>query len=370
VSGDSSHRYMPGLDGLRALSILMVIYSHLSVTHVLPRLIRASTLGSSAVIIFFVLSGFLITSQLKAELKRTGTLHLRDFYIRRVFRLIPALLLMLGVAEVMGAYGLVPISHMDVIRGLTYTADYFHPVYWSLAHLWSLSVEEQFYILWPVLLVFAGLARSRTFAIAAIILCPIFRTLGWFGGVDEALVFRRFEMVADSLAFGCLLAVDYDRIRESRLWRTFSPSVIVTASALLILAWSIIHRFLPAAEIAGRTFISLGALLIIAAVAFFPESTPARLLSLPPLVWIGKISYTVYLWQQMFLVATPGISKTPLPFPLDLVAVFLISTASYYLYELPIRRFGRRITQAPGGPSVAPEEDHLSLKIQKVEAQP
>lgn len=359
---------MPGLDGLRAVSILMVIYSHLSVTHVLPHAIRASTLGSSAVIIFFVLSGFLITSQLKAELRRIGTLRLRDFYIRRIFRLIPALLLMLGVAELMGAYGLVPISHMDVIRGLTYTADYFHPVYWSLAHLWSLSVEEQFYIIWPVLLVFAGLTRSRKFAIAAIVMCPVFRILGWFGGMDEALVFRRFEMVADSLAFGCLLAVDYDRIRNSRLWRILPPSVIVAASALLILAWSLIHRFWPASEIAGRTFISLGALLIIATVAFFPKSTPAKVLSFPPLVWIGKISYTVYLWQQMFLVATPGIGKTPLPFPFDLIAVFLISTASYYLYESPIRRFGRLITQAPGGPSVAPEQDQLSLKAQNVEA--
>lgn len=360
---------MPGLDGLRAVSILMVIYSHLSVTHVLPHVMRASTLGSSAVIIFFVLSGFLITSQLKSELKRTGGIRFKDFYIRRIFRLIPALVLMLAVAEIMGALGLVPISHMDVIRGLTYTADYFHPVYWSLAHLWSLSVEEQFYILWPVLLAFAGLTGSRRFALFAIILCPVFRVIGWFGGVDEALVFRRFEMVADSLAFGCLLAIDYERIRSFRCWRWFRPTTTVAASAALILVWSVIHRFWPAAEIAGRTFISFGALVIIACVAFFPESFPALVLSWPPLVWLGKISYTVYLWQQMFLVATPGVSKTPLPFPANLICVFAISTVTYYLYESPLRRFGRRITRPPGGPSVAAEPVVDGLSASHAEAQ-
>lgn len=359
---------MPGLDGLRAVSILMVIYSHLSVTHVLPHIMRASTLGSSAVIIFFVLSGFLITSQLKSELTRTGGIRFKDFYIRRIFRLIPALLLMLAVAEVMGAFGVAPISHLDVIRGLTYTADYFHPEYWSLAHLWSLSVEEQFYIIWPVLLVFAGLARSRRFAILAIVLCPVFRAIGWYAGVDEALVFRRFEMVADSLAFGCLLALNYDRVRQSRLWRMFRPTTIVAASTALILLWSVIHRFIPAAEIVGRTFISIGALFIVACVAYFPESLPAVILSWPPLVWIGKISYTVYLWQQMFLVATPGVSDTPLPFPADLICVFAISTVSYYLYESPIRRFGRRITEAPGGPSVAAEPVR-PLEVDSVKAQ-
>ena len=111
----------------------------------------------------------------------------------------------------------------------------------------------------------------------AILLCPLFRAIGWYAGVDEALVFRRFEMVADSLAFGCLLALDYERIRNSRLWRIFQPTVIVASSAALILIWSVIHRFWPAAEIAGRTFISLGALLIVACVAYFPESLPAVL---------------------------------------------------------------------------------------------
>jgi peptidoglycan/LPS O-acetylase OafA/YrhL len=218
-----------------------------------------------------------------------------------------------------------------------------------------LSVEEQFYIIWPVLLVFAGLAGSRRFAILAVLLCPVFRAIGWYAGIDEALVFRRFEMVADSLAFGCLLALEYDRVRDSRLWRRFRPTTIVAGSTALILIWSVIHRFIPAAEIVGRTFISIGALLIVACVAYFPESLPAMILSWPPLVWIGKISYTVYLWQQMFLVATPGISETPLPFPADLICVFAISTVTYYLYESPIRRFGRRITEAPGGPSVAAE---------------
>ncbi len=357
---------MPSLDGLRAVSILMVIYSHLSVTHVLPHIIRASTLGPSAVIIFFVLSGFLITSQLENELAETGAIRLRSFYLRRLFRLMPALILMLAGAMTLAAYGLVPVSKMDFITGLTYTADYYHPQYWTLAHLWSLSVEEQFYLIWPLLLGFAGLSRSRTLAIAVIVACPIFRVFAWYGGVDPALVFRRFEFVVDSLAFGCLLALEQNRIRHSRIWEKLKPSMVFVIGASLIVGWSTIHRFWAVAEIAGRSFVSLGAFLMIGGVTFFPKTKPAVLLSWPPLVWLGKLSYSIYLWQQMFVVRTPGISQTPLPMPFNLLAVFAAATLSYYFFETPIRRWSRRVIRIPEALPMIHNQSELTLKTERI----
>jgi peptidoglycan/LPS O-acetylase OafA/YrhL len=305
---------------------------------------RASTLGDSAVIIFFVLSGFLITSQLESELVRFGSIRLGRFYLRRIFRLVPALFLMVAFAAVLAHYGLVPLSKMDVFRALTYTADYYDPKYWTVAHLWSLSVEEQFYLLWPFMLLLAGTRRARVIAIAAVFLCPAFRTVAWFGGMDKALVFRRFELVADALALGCILALQRDTFRNSRFWNRLNPTVAIVISGVIILFWSMAHRLWPASEIAGRSFIALAAAIAVAAAVFFPQAKATRLLSWKPLVWLGQISYSLYLWQQMFLVNTPGVSEPPLRFPLSLGAAFGTAVISYYALESPIRNFGRRLT--------------------------
>jgi peptidoglycan/LPS O-acetylase OafA/YrhL len=346
----------------------MVIYAHLSVTHVLPHIMRASTLGDSAVIIFFVLSGFLITSQLESELTRLGGIRLVRFYLRRIFRLVPALFLMTAVAALLAYYGLVPLSKTDVFRALTYTADYYHPKYWTVAHLWSLSVEEQFYLIWPIILLLAGLRRSKTFAIAAILLCPLLRTAAWYSGMDEALVFRRFELVADSLAVGCLLALQRDAFKNSAIWKKWKPTLVMTASAAVIILWSMAHRFWPASEIVGRSFISVAAALAVAAVAFFPQTPGTRALSWGPLVWLGQISYSVYLWQQMFLVSTPGISEPPLPFPLDLFCAFALAVLSYYFVESPIRNFGRRLTARKEHGRIDPKDIEEPLEREQVQA--
>jgi peptidoglycan/LPS O-acetylase OafA/YrhL len=345
VAESKQTNYVPSLDGLRAISILMVIYAHLSVTHVLPRIVRASTLGDSAVIVFFVLSGFLITSQLQSELVRLGGIRLFRFYLRRIFRLVPALMLMVSVAAMFASYGLVPLSKTDVIRAITYTADYYHPQYWTVAHLWSLSVEEQFYLIWPLILLLAGLKRSRTFTIAAILLCPVLRVTAWYAGMDEALVFRRFELVADALAIGCLLALEHDRFRSSRIWKSWNPSLVIAFSGVVVIGCSLVHRLWPVSEVIGRSFIGLASVLIVGAAAFFPTSSATRILSWPPLVWLGKISYSVYLWQQMFLVSTPGVSEPPLPFPVDLFSALGCAILSYYFFEAPIRNFGKHLTE-------------------------
>jgi peptidoglycan/LPS O-acetylase OafA/YrhL len=346
----------------------MVIYAHLSVTHVLPHFMRASTLGDSAVIIFFVLSGFLITSQLESELLRLGGIRLIRFYLRRVFRLVPALFLMTAVAALLAYYGLVPLSKADVFRALTYTADYYHPKYWTLAHLWSLSVEEQFYLIWPIILIVAGLKRSKTFAIVAILLCPLLRTAAWYSGMDEALVFRRFELVADSLAVGCLLALQRESFRKSAIWKKWKPTPVIVASGAVIILWSMVHRFWPASEVLGRSFISIAAALAVGAATYFPQAAATRILSWAPLVWLGQISYSLYLWQQMFLVSTPGISEPPLPFPLDLFTAFTLAVLSYYFFESPIRNFGRRLTARKDHGKTDPKDIEEPLEQEPVKA--
>ena len=346
----------------------MVIYSHLSVTHVFPHFMRASTLGDSAVIVFFVLSGFLITSQLESELVRFGGIRLIRFYLRRIFRLVPALFLMTGFAALLAHYGLVPLSGRDVFRALTYTSDYYDPKYWTLAHLWSLSVEEQFYLVWPIILLLAGIARSKKFAIAAILLCPAMRTFCWYAGVNRDLVFRRFDLVADSLAIGCLLALERDAFRNSAIWKRWKPSAVIVAAAFVVVGWSLAHRLWPESEVIGRSFISLASAFAIGAAAFFPSAPATKFLAWKPLAWVGEISYSLYLWQQMFLVNTPGISKTPLPFPLSVIAAVTLAVLSYYFFESPIRNFGRRLTARKQNGRVDPKDVREPLEPEQIQA--
>jgi peptidoglycan/LPS O-acetylase OafA/YrhL len=329
---------------------------------------RASTLGDSAVIIFFVLSGFLITSQLESELVRFGSIRLIRFYLRRIFRLVPALFLMTGFATLLAHYGVVPISRHDVLRALTYTSDYYDPKYWTLAHLWSLSVEEQFYLIWPIVLLLAGIARSKKFAIAAILLCPAMRTFCWYAGVNRDLVFRRFDLVADSLAIGCLLALERDAVRNSVIWKRWKPNTVIVVSALVVIVWSLVHRLWPASEIIGRSFISLASALAVGAATFFPLASATKVLSWKPLVWVGEISYSLYLWQQMFLVNTPGVSKTPLPFPLSVLAAFTLAILTYYFFESPIRNFGRRLTARKHNGRVDPKDIREPLEPEQIQA--
>jgi peptidoglycan/LPS O-acetylase OafA/YrhL len=343
-AGEQPPTYIASLDGLRALSVLCVIYAHLSITHTFPRYLRASTLGRGGVIIFFVISGFLITSQLREEYVRTGTILLRRFYFRRFMRLMPAMLLLIAVSVVLASFGIVPLTAGDVLHSITYTVNYWQSPVATLGHLWSLSVEEQFYLLWPfALLLFP--ARATRVAVAAVILCPIFRWFAWRTVSDVMSVSYHFEMVADALALGCLVALTARHLRKVRL---MNSSAVVGVSFAVILICCALDRTHPQFEPISYSIEAISAALIVASLSFYRDTVAARALRWPPLVWIGLISYSLYLWQQMFCFPTPGGAPFEFQrFPWNVLLAFAAASISYYAVESPMRRYGRSFKWGP-----------------------
>ena len=201
---------IPSLDGLRAISIGLVLISHLAGTRNFP--LSASqgnfwALGEFGVVVFFVISGYLITGLLLAEVARTGQIHLGRFYLRRTLRIFPPVYAFLCCLLLGNALGVVPLSAGDTVRAATYTANYDLGRSWFVGHTWSLSVEEQFYLLWPALLLLARTRKAILVAAAVVLISPFIRVAEW----ELLQAVRRgrrtpFETIADAIAVGCVLA--------------------------------------------------------------------------------------------------------------------------------------------------------------------
>jgi peptidoglycan/LPS O-acetylase OafA/YrhL len=296
---------IPSLDGLRAISILMVVIGHLAESEFRSQTAAdvAAAFANLGVRIFFVISGYLITKLLLNEESRTGGLNLRAFYTRRAYRILPAATFFMVAVFVIFRHQL---HWYDVAAAVLYLTNYDYASPWFLKHLWSLSVEEQFYLLWPSILKKWILPRQRTHILLAVIaFAPIYRVLCHLlqlrGHADGS-----FPAVSDVLAIGCLLA-----IFESRLLRIsprlkalqLPPSMLLTGLMILALLcvpvyWGMhgLHLTLPLLFLLWPVMhLSIAGLLLRAV------QSPGWILNSRPAVWLGKISYSLYLWQQLFV---------------------------------------------------------------------
>jgi peptidoglycan/LPS O-acetylase OafA/YrhL len=330
--GFGARRAVPSLDGLRAISIVFVLVAHLSGTSHFPLHLNFSTsrLGEFGVRVFFVISGFLITSILLAELGRKGDISLRRFYFRRALRLFPAAYFFTLVIAILAMHHVIRLERGDLTFAITYTMNY-HPVgSWSVGHLWSLAIEEQFYILWPAILLALGALRSSRFLIGLLFLAPLLRLASPY--VAPAF---SFLIWSDALATGCLLAllrgnlvanIHYSRLLASR-WFFLVPTVAMIAN------------FVPSAKfnwlIAG-TVMNLAIAVSTDWTMRNSHTAVGRLLNWPAVSFLGVISYSLYLWQQLFL----NRESTSLfcAFPLNLFLAIFMALVSYLLIEAPILR--------------------------------
>jgi len=318
---------IPSLDGLRAISIGLVILGHAYVPTTLwgRLLFDHSALG---VRIFFVISGYLITHLLLEEIKQFRNVSLTLFYARRALRILPAFLLFVAAVVVLNQLGVISLPPGNLLHVLTYTVNFSANHSWYTAHLWSLSVEEQFYILWPFAVRFLPQGSWTPIAMAT-----FFSNIGFgafhrlFGvrlfGLNPAVRGAAFPFVCGSIAIGCLLAIWEKPIRRIGC-RLFAHRAGISLIPLILIVDTFSKEPISAAAL------DLLLVLFVARCVFHPHDVIGRFLNLGPMGFIGKLSYSLYLWQQLFF----HYSFVPM-FPLNIIATVGLANASYFLLEEP-----------------------------------
>jgi len=294
-------KYNSALDGIRAIAILMVMGFHAMV----PR----TWGGYLGVDVFFVLSGFLITSLLLAETSRTGTINLKKFYTRRFARLTPPLIAMLLIYLLLARFAWPEIlwrtDLRDALAALFYFADYTN-AFWgfpvNLRHTWSLSVEEHFYIVWPTIVLL--LLKLRTFKQRLLTLGVLYFVftlwrVAWellSGGHSYDLTYYRFDTRLSGLLIGALLAFLFHTDRERVLEKYVRPMALLPFIVLFLFVW----RFTPGSTVAmtiGITVVEAVSIILIYCSMRLQSGLSFRLLSNPVTVFIGRMSYGLYLWH-------------------------------------------------------------------------
>jgi peptidoglycan/LPS O-acetylase OafA/YrhL len=356
ASRGASAERIPSLDGLRAISIALVLFSHLAGTRGFPVSAAAAnpwSLGSFGVTVFFVISGFLITGLLLDELRKTQRIRLGRFYFRRTLRIFPPYFALLIALAVAAAGGWITLNPGDLLHGATYTSNYHDGRSWYVGHTWSLSVEEQFYLLWPAVLLFARTRRALLIAAATILAAPLVRVAEWelLRSAGHGVGYR-FETIADSLAAGCVLACARQRLHAS-VWymRALSSRAFVLVPALAIAA-NLTHDHPLVAFGAAVTVINICLALCVDWAVTFHEGRIGRLLNAAPLVFIGWISYSLYLWQQPFLNRDSAMWSAA--FPMNILLTIAAALASYYIVERPSLQLRKRIESRKRRPAPAP----------------
>jgi len=352
--------YLPTLDGWRAVAASGVIFYHAvhafwvisDHTFPSPRFYARSCWGAYGVDIFFAISGFLICSRLIEEFKRAGRLSLTSFYIRRAFRILPPAIVYLAVLLVLFKSGLAKGQIRDLVSSLFFFRNYVPSVQFlewnNTNHFWSLSVEEHFYLLWPGFLALCGIQRARRLVVPLALSIAVWRLMAPHVAIfPNVYLWSRTDVRLDGLLWGCWVALVLD-VAEYRqiLTRYLSPIALAVLGPALL--WSILTK-----SPMGSTAMAFLLPLVLLCTVLHPDSLLGQVLEWAPIRWFGRISYSVYIWQQVFL--DPNMLHYPIRMalmrlPLNVAAILACAVASYYLVERPMTELGRRISFRPGNP--------------------
>jgi peptidoglycan/LPS O-acetylase OafA/YrhL len=320
MSAGTTHGRLPSLDGLRAVAVWLTILHHLTgrfgLTFTHP-LLRAVANSGDGVGIFFVLSGFLITTLLLREQVRSGRIDMIGFYLRRTFRIFPPLYVYLLFVILFCGWAGIDLRPESVLSAGLFFRDY-SPwnSFFLTEHTWSLSVEEQFYLLWPPVFILAMRRGGRTCAarvgIALIAVTPALRVLGRLAHI-AAFQHRDVTMMhtrMDSLMTGCVLALVMGTPAFEWLYRKYARVWWIAPLYTLLIAGLLGGLEHPVSDTTlGVAYtITLGLTVDSVCIGLFmvwairnPESPVGRALNNRVVVWMGVVSYSAYLWQTAFI---------------------------------------------------------------------
>lgn len=348
--------YIPCLNGIRAFAICLVLASHLihsGIPQVLVCIFQFGSLGTLGVRLFFVLSGFLITEILLRELVKTGKIRLKRFFMRRILRIFPCFYSYLVILVVLSKSGLIQIEIDAILFALLYmqnlnvfqNTDLFSTS-WLVIHSWSLSVEEQFYVIYPFILgsQYRKLNRRSILiptAISFTIFCSFFRVLNYSFPDVSRILGGPLWMHCDFLLYGALLnyVLRKNRMQISSALKPYGFLLLAIPLPMLLLASRVEYYSAIHILIAGN-LILIGDIFILSFFILFPDSIAGKLLETKLIKGIGIISYGLYVWQQLFLGSTSLWIKMKFLtlFPTNIVMVFACALISYYLIERPFLR--------------------------------
>lgn len=332
IPGILNQKKYPSLNGLRGISILMVVFDHFNDLYNW-HFKNMAYLGALGVNVFFVISGFLITTLCIKEKVLTGTISLKNFYIRRVFRILPVAYLYIVVIAIVNFAFHLHMSVMSFIAAVFFLANisYFRKTQfdWNLAHYWSLSVEEQFYILFPIFIkrrfgFFVCIALAIPFAIPFISYLQTVIPILNFGLLSSAI---RYLNKFQGIAIGCLFSI--------LMFKGYLKFGKLNLAVTLISILMIVYIGYDSTENLRASFFNLivsifTGFIVVNNIAY-NNNTIYKFLNIKLLSWIGILSYSIYIWQQMFL---SNDSRFPLDrYPLNLLFVIVIPILSYYCYE-------------------------------------
>jgi peptidoglycan/LPS O-acetylase OafA/YrhL len=349
------YRHLATLDGWRAVAIVIVVISHArSPLFMRPGWVHdLAPFGRLGVDIFFAISGLLICGRLLDEAEQTG-IDLRAFYVRRAFRILPPYLLYLGALGLLNAAGAVALTPVDFFVSVVFVRNYLMTglsLYTN--HFWSLAVEEHFYLLWPSALRTIGPRRSIG---AALFVC--FAVTVWRGILVRSphllALFPRTGVLwqtdtrIDALLWGCVAALGM------RWLAPFLSRWSLTWPILFVLAFAA-ARHAPLQPLVY----AIGFSALVLSTVLNQRSLTSRVLELSPVRWVGRISYSLYIWQTLFFeqespTGVLGWFQRP---PLNVVALIACATASYYFVEKPMIAIGKRLVNATPEPRPVVAED-------------
>jgi len=335
----SLNKPIPSLDGLRAISILLVISVHAANGMPLSDAARhfLSTYSRLGVTIFFVISGFLITTLLlKEKDNRNGVIDIKKFYVRRFLRIFPVFYLYIFVVFILSRIYHMHIPSSAFWHAITYTTNYALGG-WFLGHAWSLAVEEQFYLFWPWVI---RLSDRKIFfmALAIIFYAPVVRAIKYFWNWPDIYTLAPFFQFADSLMIGSVLGIILHRCPDLSLHNLFKNRWLRWGCVLAVIVIAVLESDLSKWSrivlLFGRPIISACVSFLIVSVIAVKDDRCFRFLNHPIMVYIGVLSYSIYIWQELFLFSQDGrFSFFPFPMVVNVFLTFVAAVISYHLWE-------------------------------------